>query len=396
MKFLHNSTTANHKIQIETELKSCDEAYIAVAFLKSSGLNILLPSIKEFLKRGSKLTLVAGQNFALTEPSALHSLRLLFQDYPSSKLYLAKANSATKVFHPKFYLFQSQNNCCIITGSANITEGGLVNNKEASLVVNCSSSDSIWLETLEHFNSLIDPHSADEATLLVIKQYETYYEQQKQYNRKAKPIPNKTKSQLAFDYHSLLKHFQRFDNKKRDETFSDKMANYKEAKKILDAIADNPRLTQKQFEPLLDSLVGSKEEFNLWHSGSLFRLRRSVYPYYKEFQKLVKYIRENKSQSAATVFSNAKDIVKMIEGAAVNYITEIMMTYNPKEFANMNKNPITVLKQEGGVNIKTSTSSYNGMDYQEYCDLIKEISSKLGLRNMLEADSYFNDIYWRI
>jgi hypothetical protein len=62
----------------------------------------------------------------------------------------------------------------------------------------------------------------------------------------------------------------------------------------------------------------------------------------------------------------------------------------------MNKNPITVLRREGGVNIKASSSSYSGSDYKEYCNLIKEISLKLELQNMLEADSFFNEIYWKI
>jgi hypothetical protein len=88
--------------------------------------------------------------------------------------------------------------------------------------------------------------------------------------------------------------------------------------------------------------------------------------------------------------------VSGIDGAAVNYVTEIMMTYNNRDFANMNRNPITVLKQEAGANIKAHSSSFTSDEYQEYCTLIKEISGELGLKNMLEADSYFNDIYWKI
>lgn len=396
MKFLANSKTGNHLKTLTENLEQYDEALFAVAFLKVSGLTRLILTLKKFLKSGKRISIIAGQNFALTQPEALHTLRKLFQIYPTSKIYLAKANSVNSVFHPKLYLFKSKNVCCIISGSANITEGGLTNNKETSLIADCKDTDEIWKEASDYYNSLISSDNADEATLLVIKQYETFYEQQKQYNKKAKVIPTKTKSQIAFDYHNLLKHFQKFDNVKRQERFKNKLQNYKEAKKVLDEIADNARLTQKQFEPLLDTLVGSKEDYNLWHSGSLFRLRRSVYPYFKEFRALVRYIRENKSLPASVVFKNAKEKVKLIEGAAVNYITEIMMTYNYNDFANMNRNPITVLKQEGGVNIKAHSSSFTEFDYEEYCELIKEISSKLGLRNMLEADTFFNEIYWKI
>src|SRR2546426_821826 len=95
------------------------------------------------------------------------------------------------------------------------------------------------IQTIKKFlksGKQISSDNADEATLLVIKQYETFYEQQKQYNKKAKPIPIKTKSQIAFDYHNLLKHFQKFDNVKRQERFKNKLHNYKEAKKVLDEI----------------------------------------------------------------------------------------------------------------------------------------------------------------
>lgn len=397
MKFLANINKAqNHLATITENLKVHDQAFFAVAFLKTSGLNNLIKPFKDFLKTGGQLTVVVGQNFALTEPNALHELRNLFKPFPTSKLFLAKANAATNVFHPKLYLFKSQKDCCVISGSANITKGGLIDNKETSIVADCKENDTIWKDAKNYFNILLNSENSDEATLLVIKQYETYFEQQKQYNKKAKPIPTRTKSQLAFDYENLAKHFKKFNNSERQENFREKLNNYNKAKLILDQIADNPKLTQKQFEPLLDSLVGSKEEYSLWHSGSLFRLRRSVYPYFKEFRQLVNYVRDNKNQSADIVFKNAKEKVKAIEGAAVNYVTEIMMTYNYNDFANMNRNPIKVLKKEGGVNLKAHSSSFSDKDYNEYCELIKEICSKLGLKNMLEADSFFNEIYWEI
>lgn len=397
MKFIANiNKTNNHLTAIVQKLKSSDQAYFAVAFLKTSGLNSLSKSIKEFLKSGGELTIVAGQNFALTEPKALKELRKLLQPYPTSKLFLAKANSGNSVFHPKLYLFKSKNRYSIISGSANITQGGLLTNNETSVVVDCKSTEQVSIDAKSYFENLLKPDNSDEATLLVIKQYETYFEQQKQHNKNSKSIPTRTKTQLAFDYANLLKHFKKFNNSERQQGYKEKLSNYKKAKKILNSIADNSHLTQKQFEPLLDQLVGSKDDFNLWHSGSLFRLRRSVYPYHKEFRDLVRYIRDNKDKSSEIVFNNAKIKVNNIKGAAVNYITEIMMTYNNKDFANMNRNPITVLRDEGGVNIKAHSSSFKGIDYAEYCELVEEIASKLGLRNMLEADSFFNEIYWEI
>ncbi len=396
MEFLANiSKSDNHLTTILNNLKFSKHALFAVAFLKTSGLDHLIKPFKDFLKSGGKIFMVVGQNFALTEPKALHELHILFKQFPTSKLFLAKATAATSIFHPKMYLFKSQKKCSITIGSANITKGGLIDNKEISLAIDCLETDVIWIDAKRYFDYLLNPENSDEATLLVIKQYETFFEEQKQHNKKAKPIPTKTKSQLVFDYENLVRHYKEFNTPERQNNFIEKLKNYKKAKLILDQIADNQKLTQKQFEPLLDSLVGSKEKQSLWHSGSLFRLRRFVYPYFKEFSQLVAYVRDNKDQSAYRVFENAKNKVKIIEGAAVNYITEIMMTYNYNDFANMNRNPITVLKKEGGVNLKAHSSSFSPQDYSEYCELIKEIRSKLDLKNMLEADSFFNEIYWK-
>jgi len=387
----------NHLTTIVGNLKVYDQAFFAVAFLKNSGLDLIIKPIKDFLKSGGQITIIAGQNFALTEPKALHGLRNIFKSFPTSKLYLAKASSADSVFHPKLYLFKSHKDCCIISGSANITKGGLTENKETSITADCIETENIWIEAKNYFDTLTNNDNADEATLLVIKQYETFYEQQKQFNKKAKPIPTRTKTQLAFDYKNLIKHFNKFNNSQRIENYRNKVDDYKNAKSILDQIADSSRLTQKQFEPLLDRLVvRNGDELRLWHSGSLFRLRKKVYPYFKEFRDLVRYVRENKNRRPEIVFDEAKQKVGFIEGAAVNYVTEILMTYNNKEFANMNRNPLTVLRQEGGVNLKAHSSSFTGSDYEEYCELIKEICSKLELKDMLEADSFFNEIYWKI
>ena len=397
MEIISNFNERNNHLKIiEDCLKSYNKAFFATAFLKMSGLNNLSKSIKKFLKNGGELTFVAGQNFALTESKALKEIRKILKPYPKSKLYLANANSQNSVFHPKLYLFQNNNSACIISGSANITNGGLVNNNEISLLQKCKISDEIWKSAKQYFQNILKPENIEEATLLVIKQYETFYEQQKQHNKRSKPIPTRSKTQKYFDYKNLLKFFNEFNNEEREQSYKNKLNNYREAKKILDKIVETQKLTKKEFIPLLDRLVGSKDENNLWHSGSLYRLRRYVYPHYKEFQNLVRFIKKNKSKSASFVFEGAKELVKEIDGASINYVTEIMMTYNKIEFANINQNPIKVLTKEGGVNIKKTTTSYSGIDYEEYCELIEEITVKLGLKDMLEADSFFNDIYWKI
>lgn len=392
----NNDASKNHFTVISECIQKYNSIYIAIAFLKESGLKNLIDEVRKALSAGKEIKIIAGQNFALTEPNALKILRKTFESHPSAKLYLSRFKAAINIFHPKIYLFKSNKDCCIISGSANLTQGGLTTNDEVSLLLKCRDSDMVWIDVKSYFDTLIQSGNADEASLLIIKQYETFYESQKQYNKQAKAVPPLTISRLDFNYKNLLKHFKKYDRYERGKQFKLKLDNYKKALYLLNNIADNSKLTQKTFESQLDQLVGSSEHNSLWHSGSLFRLRRQVYPFYKEFQNLVKYIKYNRNNSVATVFEGALKLVKPIKGAAANYVAEIMMTYDPDKFANINRNPINVLRLEGGVKLKVHSSSFNGDDYEEYCDLISEISEKLGLKSMLEADSFFNEIYWKI
>ena|GEM_PF-781740 len=396
MRVLINEGANDHLGEILTLLEQCDEVRIATAYLKMSGLSKIVTLIRNLLQRGGQVEIVAGQNFGLTEPKALHELRILSEVYPTNRIFLANANGVKHIFHPKLYLFRNGSDGVIIAGSANITEGGLTLNKECSLIHFCKTTSDEWLNAKSFFDSLVSPDAAEIASLLVIKKYESFYESQKKVNKASKAKPPLKKSQINFTYGQLQRHFLRFDNAARQTNFEEKTFHYHEAREVLNTIADHPRLTQATFEPLLDSLVSSQGEYGWWHSGSLFRLRRKVYRHYAAFQQMVQWIRTNCNATPAVVFSGAKDMVSDIEGASVNYVTEIMMTYNYDLFANLNKNPITVLRKEGGLNIKAASESFTPEDYQEYCELVKEISGQLGLVNMLEADSFFNTIYWKL
>lgn len=392
IQFISNNNQ-NHFTQLNNLIQASDEVWMATAFLKQSGLNKLLPSIKKHIETNKAISIIAGQNFGLTEPKALIELYKLFKKTSNAKLYLANANKPTEVFHPKLYLFRKNDDFTILSGSANLTEGGLQTNIECSLLIKANRNDNVWKEALLFFSKVLSSGCSQEATLSIIKQYESYYEQQKQINRQAKSIPTRLKSQINFN-NNLVTLFNKYDNSERETIFRNRIKDYTEARQVLDKIANDDELTEEKYIDLIDKLAGKAGSRRLWHSGSLHRKKSKTYSYYKEFQGLVRYIKSHSHDSPASVFSKAKDMVSKIEGAGINYITEIMMTYNPEEFANLNINPVTVLKEKGGLNIKKIPFSYNGIDYQEYCEIIKEINKKLGLKNMLESDSFFNDIYW--
>lgn len=394
MELVTNHREAKHYQQINLLLENADEAWFSTAFLKEAGLKKIIEQVKTISETGS-IFFVVGQNFGLTEPRALYNLREMFQS-TKSKLYLAHAEESNEVFHPKFLLFRKGDAGHILVGSANLTEAGLSTNFECSISINVKVNEPIWEESLDHFRLLMSPRVSQPASLLAIKQYETFYEEQRNHNRNVKTIPARTKIQREFNYEGLLKHFVAFDTKNRRKNQLEKIQHYREARTILDRIAEDTRLTKTTFSVQLDKLVGEKNKPKLWHSGSLFRLRRKVYPHFRDFKELVRFVKSNQGRTISEIYDGAKVMTKRIEGAAANYIAEIMMTYNPAECANMNRNPLTVLREAGGVKLKAHSSSFSGKDYQEYCTIVKEIYEHLALENMLEADSFFNEIYWKI
>ena len=102
MKILNNLNDAqSHINELYDCLKTFKKAYISVAFLKMSGLSLIIDTLKIFLSKNGELNIIAGQNFGLTDPEALTNLLNLLKNYPSSKLYLYKAVSGDSIFHPK-------------------------------------------------------------------------------------------------------------------------------------------------------------------------------------------------------------------------------------------------------------------------------------------------------
>ena len=395
-RVIHNIGTSSHLEVIKSLLKASDEIWLATAFLKMSGLKLLLPLIKKHIEANKPITIIAGQNFGLTDPEALKILFKLFKNQFNANLFLDKANNTTKVFHPKLFLFRKKETVSIISGSANITSGGLTSNQEVSLHIQTNSSSREWKNAINYFDYITDYKNASSINLMLIKRYEQFYNEQKGIRKYQKAVPEKQEEDFEFDYKKLKAHIRKYRSDDSYAIFKQRKRNYKEAKHLLQEIANSTRLSQRRYEEIIDELVGSAGNDRLWDSGSLFRQRFKVYECKKEFRVLTNFVLDNRKKPTSTVFAGAKELVESVRGASINYVTEIMATIEPKRFAILNRNPMTVLDQEAGVYFKSHSSSFNGNDYAEYCLLIKEITQELDLQNMLEADSFFNEIYWEI
>lgn len=385
IRLLANSSLSTHFDTIEQLIKECEEVYIAVAFLKQSGIKHL----SRYFTTKRSFTIIAGANFGLTEPDALTAL-LNFGKNKKVKAYLNKLDSKT-IFHPKMYLFKSGKTGHIVVGSANLTQGGLKDNDEYSLYHQCQVSDPIWTEAVKNFNSLVSAGRADPLSERIISIYRKYYKKQRASNETVEAFAD-VDSNVVYNLGKLKSWLDQMDRVQLEGAFKAKRGHYEEAKKVLDEIGDKNH-TPRIFAALVEELVGKAGQPGWWHSNGMFRHKTEIFQQQPAFRQLVNTIRENIKQPPALIYDAARALTKDIRGVGPNFIGEMMMTYSPKSLANINRNPLTVLREEGDADIKSHSQLFDGSDYQEYNNIVTEITQKLGLNDMLEADYFFNNIY---
>lgn len=127
---------ANNKDLVRTLsrlIKSHSEAAFAVAWASSG--NSVFDLLKEHSSRITQA--IIGTHFYQTHPDVLDT----FQGKANVRFVL----QPTGVFHPKLYLFRSDNRWEALIGSANLTSGALSANSEAMLLLGGSEMDPTTL-----------------------------------------------------------------------------------------------------------------------------------------------------------------------------------------------------------------------------------------------------------
>ncbi|MEG0297700.1 MAG: DEAD/DEAH box helicase [Clostridium sp.] len=177
-KLLVNDHLKGSKVlsDIIYELNRCDEFYISVAFITSSGVLPLIETLKDLNKRGIRGKILTTDYLNFSEPKALK--KLLEFDNIEVKVY-SKEN-----FHTKGYIFKYSDHYKMIVGSSNLTQSALTKNKEWNLKVSSLEEGSLTENVISEFDMLWN--DADVLTLDWISTYEEIYRKQIEFTRKSK------------------------------------------------------------------------------------------------------------------------------------------------------------------------------------------------------------------
>lgn len=163
-QLLTNKTIPKEKVlsTLLQEFDTCDEFFISVAFVTTSGIAVLLNSLLALEKRNIKGKILVSQYLNFTQPEALKRLKV----FKNIELRISTINNT----HCKGYIFKKKEHYNIIVGSSNLTSQALTVNKEWNLKVSGLGSSSIVNDLLVEFDS-----DFEKATL-VTDEYISYYE----------------------------------------------------------------------------------------------------------------------------------------------------------------------------------------------------------------------------
>jgi len=330
----------------------------------------------------------------VTEPKALRSLCSLFASRPGN-LFLIDPKKST--YHPKLYCFYHDKSVEIISGSANLTSGGLTSNTEASVVFTVRDGHPI-LESIRQFKASLEGDS-NQADAWNIGQYDARYRVFKKYrDRSVKEAADSINNQEKFSQVNLERLMQKLGEYQLDagqqKSYRERTANYKKALTIIAKLCDDKIDSPEAFENLYGLLVGADGVGHLWHSGGLFRTRSQVTKNYKKVILLIRKLRDAKTAVPREVFEIGMKEKSGVQGLGVNILTEIMNTLAPDTFPILNKNQLEALRFLGHPKFKPP-NSYEPADYELFSELQSNLKKRCNFKSFGKLDHFLNTVYWK-
>jgi len=382
-----------HCKMLEEMMKDAKDVYVAVAFLKQSGLDLIKESIYEVLELNGSFNIIVGLDLYVTEPKALYDLLNISQG-SSGKLKFFLFSSASATFHPKIYASKRVKKSSVLIGSANLTNGGLSTNVEAS--VYHDNDEKLFEECREFFAEIISDNNCKKASALAIQEYEKKYIVFNKNNEKAE---KKSKQEISEIVESslLIDCYKEYCNNKDEmDSLASKRSDYKEAKILIGYFNSDKIKSKSDFMKIYERLVGAAGQEKLWHSGSIFRSKNRVAESYQEFLEFASFVSSDEvlRKKPKQIFDLVIPVKNKILGLGFNVITEFLNTLNPEKFPVLNKNPIDSVKYLFAEEFK-EPGRFKGEDYQAYADFMLQLRNDIGAKDFIETDHFLNFVYWK-
>ncbi len=119
---------------LKLHLSEANEVLLALAFIRQSGVNMIINALESMIHRGGKVSILFANDFGATEAEAVISL----QEIGVQLKYYSKPSSS---FHVKAYIFKKPSSGVVIIGSSNLSASGLTTGVEWSMSANSTEID---------------------------------------------------------------------------------------------------------------------------------------------------------------------------------------------------------------------------------------------------------------
>lgn len=159
--FTGNNLSVNMISELKKEIRSSDEVCILVSFILQSGLNLMLPELREFTQKGKKLKVITTTYMQATDFKAVEKLAKL----PNTEIKISYNGNIDRL-HAKAYIFLRDTgfNTAYI-GSSNISHAALTEGLEWNIKVTQTELPQILDMVKNTFASYWDSHYFEEFRL---------------------------------------------------------------------------------------------------------------------------------------------------------------------------------------------------------------------------------------
>lgn len=163
-------------------LREGDEFWFVVAFVKLSGIQLLLQTFDELERRGVRGRIITGTYLTFSEPQAFK--RLMRYKNIETRVY----NSEHAGLHVKSYFFIRRGITTLVTGSSNLTQYALKNNMEWNVALSSTDQGSLIEDAKATYEQLWNSPETYELTNEFLESYAEKYRLKKERESRSKVI----------------------------------------------------------------------------------------------------------------------------------------------------------------------------------------------------------------
>lgn len=351
--------------KLKDKLKTADEIWVAVALINLDGLNFILRNINPTCKQNY----IVGIDLP-TDPKALKILNeLQLKSDLSVSVYSDKNN-----FHPKLYLTSSNNKFSSFIGSANCTNGGLMNNVELTTL---TEDNGLGQKLLNWFKNI--ETNSKPLTTKFVTQYTKDFQERLDRKKAEDKLSKKEKEHLNTEFEATL-----VDK----SIFIETLKQYRKANDYNNIVAErknNVKTLRRDLDYPNFQNIDIESYFSQWELGHLIAISKpAIQRNIPQLKKLLKYLTDE-TIDIATRYETALNGKLKVEGVSKAFISKVLTIHKPELYFVKNGKTEKALNKYG---IELPRGLTAGEKYKITCKFLRQVCTDTDIKDLTVLDYY--------